>query len=411
GVSWRLIPVSDGSAARSLAVGAEGRVFVGGIEQLGYLAPDSAGRMRYVSLVDHIAPEDRKFGNVWNIEKAPDGIYCRTYERLLRWNGREMKVWRSATRFWMISALGDVVYAQQEGIGLMRMDDDSLGLAPGGVFFQDKRIWGLVPQGEAAYLVVTRNHGMFRCPAPRHSEAACTLFSPGLTDLLAALQPYHTTVVAEGIVAIATRRGGVVLLDRTGRLLRILNEASGLRDEIVRSSFVDRQGGLWLALNNGLARVEIGAPLSYWNKTAGLDGNVKEVARHQGRLYAATTLGVYSLASASEGAAPRFLPCPGISTQCWALLSTPQGLLAGCQGGLYNVDDQQLILPHNGHVLEVVRSRRDTTLLYLGLGEGLARLVFTAGQWTEVGRHDHHDSMHTIVADAPGRLGTGPDSA
>ncbi|MCP4959089.1 MAG: hypothetical protein GY925_07445, partial [Actinomycetia bacterium] len=200
-----------------------------------------------------------------------------------------------------------------------------------------------------------------------------------------------------------------VLLDRTGRLLRILNEASGLRDEIVRYSYVDRQGGLWLALSNGLARVETGAPLSYWNKTSGLDGNVKEVARHQGRLYAATTQGVYSLASASEGAAPRFLPCPGISTQCWALLSTPQGLLAGCQGGLYNVDDQQLILPHNGHVLEVVRSRRDTTLLYLGLDEGLARLHFTAGQWTEVGRRDHFDSVHSIVEDAQGRLWTGTD--
>ena len=39
----------------------------------------------------------------------------------------------------------------------MRMIEDSLRLAPGGGLFADERIFGLVPHGEAGYLVITRD--------------------------------------------------------------------------------------------------------------------------------------------------------------------------------------------------------------------------------------------------------------
>ncbi|MCP4396620.1 MAG: hypothetical protein GY801_04855, partial [bacterium] len=163
GVSWRLIPISNLSTARSLAIDTEGRVYVGAQGELGYLAADSLGRMSYVSLLDHVSPDDQSFADVWNIEKTSDGLYFRTYERLFRWNGLEMKVWRTAARLHSIFALGDTLYVQQRGIGLMRMEDDTLVMAPGGALFQKERIRGLVPWGEAEYLVVTRG-GMILWP-------------------------------------------------------------------------------------------------------------------------------------------------------------------------------------------------------------------------------------------------------
>ncbi len=206
-------------------------------------------------------------------------------------------------------------------------------------------------------------------------------------------------------MALGTQRGGVVLIDDTGRLLRVLNEASGLRNETVRFTYVNRQGGLWLALNNGLARVEAAAPLSYYDKTMGLGGIVIEIARHQGRLYVATTLGVYVLEPAADGAVPRFRRHPETQQECWSLLSTPQGLLAGCTGGLYNLDEHQLIWPYAGPVYEVVRSSRDETLIYLGLKAGLARMRLRAGQWTDGERIDGFEKeARSLAEDAQGRL-------
>ncbi len=101
-----------------------GRVYVGAQGGLGYLAavtpqgrrrPDALGRMSYVSLLEHVPPSDRAFADVWGIEKTSNGLFFRTYERLFRWNGREMKVWRSAARFGQIFALRDTLYVRQPG--------------------------------------------------------------------------------------------------------------------------------------------------------------------------------------------------------------------------------------------------------------------------------------------------------
>ncbi|MEM7586859.1 MAG: two-component regulator propeller domain-containing protein, partial [Acidobacteriota bacterium] len=413
GVSWRRILLANRTAGAALAVDADGRIFVGG-DGLGYLAPDEHGRMQYVSLLDELPAEDRKLGTIRRAEATSDGVTFFTGDRLIRWNGREMKVWRAETAFRLIYVLDDVLYARQEGFGLMRIEGDALVMAPGGAFFRGKQIYGLLPGPDGSHLVFTRQQGIFQCSASERAAAGsrdpvCTPFNPGLTDLLIELQAYYAVALPGGLRAIGTLRGGVILLDQEGRLLRILNEASGLPSNTVYSAYVDREGGLWLSLNGGLARVEIGAPLSYWDKTSGLRGNVTDIARHEGRLYATTERGVYGLMPAEEGAAPRFLSSKALSAHCWTLLSTPQGLLAGCWSGLFNLDNQQQLWSIGSNsVFALHRSRRDPERLYLGLTDGLARMRLRDGQWTDVERIDGIDSrIYSIVEDDLGRLWVG----
>src|SRR2546423_15062555 len=64
GVRWQTIRVKNGSAVRSLGVDQSGTVYVGARGDLGYLAPDASGALRYVSLVDKTAPGDREFKDV-----------------------------------------------------------------------------------------------------------------------------------------------------------------------------------------------------------------------------------------------------------------------------------------------------------------------------------------------------------
>jgi hypothetical protein len=64
-VSWRQIPVSNGSIVRSLAIDHNDVVYVGAQNEIGYLAPDSVGLYRYVSLLSEIDSSYHNFGNVW----------------------------------------------------------------------------------------------------------------------------------------------------------------------------------------------------------------------------------------------------------------------------------------------------------------------------------------------------------
>ncbi|MCP3959052.1 MAG: hypothetical protein GY719_14470, partial [bacterium] len=407
GVSWRLIPTQN--IVRSVVLGDDGRVFVGGDGDLGYLAPDSLGRLRFVSMLGHIAEEDRAFSDVWRIRKTTEGLYFQSYERLFLWDGRKMMVWRPQSSFYQSYVLRDTFYVLQKGIGLLRMEQDSLVMAPDGAFFQDKVLYDMVPYGASAYLAFTESHGMYQCPSQQQTEDVCRRHRPELTVRLAEAQPYQATVLPGGLVALSTLRSGLFLLDMEGRLVRILDQASGLRNQSVKYSHRDRQGGLWLALNNGLARVEVQSPVSSYDKTQGLTGMVQSLARHRGRVYAAEDQGIFQLQPARPGEGVQFAYVPGIASQCWSLLSTEQGLLAGCSRGLYNIDSQrQIWASDKGDVFSIHRSRRDSTVIYLGLERGLARVQLGEGRWHYTDTVEEVSAeVLSIVEDAEGRLWLG----
>jgi len=91
GATWRKIFLRS-SVVRSLAVGDDGRVWVGASGTFGYLAPDANGTPLYVSLLEKVPAQDRGFTDVWQTLVTPQGIFFRTYERLFRWDGKRMKV-------------------------------------------------------------------------------------------------------------------------------------------------------------------------------------------------------------------------------------------------------------------------------------------------------------------------------
>ena len=97
--------------------------------------------------------------------------------------------------------------------------------------------------------------------------------------------------------------------------------------------FEDRQGNLWLALGKGISEIEYKSPVFICDGRSDLTGLVLSVIKHNGNLYAGTTMGLYSLVrenSGLEGAASpdKFRPLAGIPDNCRSLLSIDGSLLA-----------------------------------------------------------------------------------
>jgi hypothetical protein len=133
GVSWRKIFLPT-DAVRSLAVDENNRIWVGGEPNFGYLTPDAAGTLHFVSLVDQIPVDDRNFTSVWQTVVTPQGIFFRAYEHLFRWDGKQMHVWspEANSKFQGISAIRGHIYVAQDGVGLQEIVGDELRNLPGG---------------------------------------------------------------------------------------------------------------------------------------------------------------------------------------------------------------------------------------------------------------------------------------
>ena len=96
--TWRRLRMPNGEGAFSLALSDSGVVYVGGKGEIGYLAPDSVGVMRVVSLMDQVPEDKRNFLYVWGVHETSRGVYFHTGNRILRWDGRAFLTWESERR-------------------------------------------------------------------------------------------------------------------------------------------------------------------------------------------------------------------------------------------------------------------------------------------------------------------------
>ncbi len=382
GAEWRHIPIPNESIARGLAVDTDGTVYVGAQGEIGYLEPDAAGGERYVSLMEHLPEDARDFADVWRVVVLSDGVYFQSTRQLMRWDGRTpMRVWRAGTRFRPASVVRDTLFVSEDGRGLLALEGDSLRLVPGGAVFAGKPVYAALPAPGGGLLIGTSDHGLYR--------RAGRAFAPAPTDadsLLTTGFLYNGVMLPGGMSVFGTIRKGGVILSPEGRLVRRLTPEMGVPEDPILGLFVDREGALWMAQDGGVVRLNLTAPMTFFDRTLGFGSTVDQVLRHRGRLYAATNEGLRRL-EATPGGVPRFRPTGGVEGQVWKLVDVGDALVVGAIGGAYVVRDGRAERIRTArHVFTLYRDPDAPDRIFAGLDDGLAVLERRNGRWRDAGR-------------------------
>ena len=382
GSNWRLIQLPNSSTVRSLAIDEQGRIYVGGVGEFGYLAPDSLGQIQFISLLPQLPPGDRQFENVWQTDAAKDGIYFKTGYKLFRWADGKIKIWRMQQRLHVSAVLDGTFYIRLWEVGLTRMEGDTLALVPGGEQFADERIYVMLPYDEKRTLIGTRSRGLYLYDGETFSP-----FKTEADDILQNQLYLPGAVLADGSFALNTTSNGLVIIDRQGRLQHHITKASGLFENTVFYVYSDRQDGLWLALGNGLSRLEILTPLSRYEEDSGLYFPIYDIIRHKEILYVATDDGVYWKNNVSAA----FEPVSGISSQCYDLLVVEEDLLAiSFEYGLFRIEAKhaEILRPsvnYDFRVNYILTVGDNPRRLFAALENGIAVMKEENGQWVDEG--------------------------
>ncbi len=405
GVSWQLIPTPGSPVVRSLTIDDTGRIFAGGVGEFGYLAPDTVGRMRFVSLLPGLGEEYRDFSDVWQTLAIGKSIYFVTQKFIFRWDGRHIRVWKAQSSFHVGFAVNDRFYVRQREIGLMELVSDSLSIIPGGAEFAGERIMAMLPfaSGEkSGLLLATRTNGLLLydgLTSRRFVTEADDLFSEG--------QIYSATRLTNGWYAFGTLQNGIVVIDPDGHLRYHLHKGSGLQDDTIWFLYEDVQNSLWVGMHYGVSRIEIASPFTYFGEKEGLEGSAMQITRHQGVLYVASSMGIYHLdeTPGSARTSGRFRKMPDISPQGWALLPFNDVMLAGVFDGVYEIKGNSSRVVSNAYTMSLHRSGQDPDRVFVGMQSGLKAISYEKGQWRDEGRVEGVDyEIRNIYETPDGKL-------
>jgi len=402
GVSWKEIPI-PGKNARSLTVDSKGTVYIGGNNEIGYLEADGNGLLRYASLTPLLDAGYRDFGYVWRSYSTENGIYFCTSKFLFLFNRHTIRVWRPETSFSLSFICGGKLLILQKERGLMEMRAGYLHLLPGGGAFAHDIIYAIVEFSKGNLLIGTAK-GFFL-----YKDHSLIPFKTEALDTISANQLTFGLRLTDGNFAFATRKGGVFGIDSRGQLRWRFDTSLGLPDNTVWHLCEDPGQDLWLALNNGISKLEYRSPFSIYDGRHGLKGMVFSAARFgsRGRLYAGTAGGLFVMKENGM-----FDPVPGIGGFCRALLSGGDSLLAATERGVYRLSENnpipQVLSDTPAYVFQATGTDRFPILA--GTERGLISLSpdprtgrWLAGKFLE----EIDEEIRTMARDAQGNLWLG----
>ncbi len=359
GVNWDLIPIKDNKPVYWVEIDKNGTLLVASTGEIGYLDYLPNGQKVYKSLLEN--DDDNQFENVWEIAVTSKEAIFRSQKLLIHYqNGVINTIETEGNGFDVSFTVKDTIYTRIRGKGLFYVSDGKLFPVLGGEYFANIKLNSYLPYDDKL-LIGTRNGALFLL--------AKGIVNPFLTEadeFLKKYKLYDGCITPSGNYAYSAILKGVVIIDKTGKLLQILDETSGLPQHQYLFVEVADHTSLWMTHAVGISRAEILSPVSYFDKTFGIQGVVTDIKVYDKQLYITTLKGFYQYKKDEH----EFTKINQKFVQEFqGITATLNHIYVGGQDGLLKLESGRLkeIMPNMIHEMEV---SLDEKLLYVGSGEG-----------------------------------------
>lgn len=328
GSSWSLHPLPLRPAVRSLTIGHDGKIYVGGYNEFGFFAPDEKGHLRFHSLAKHLDAEARGLVDfIWKVHEADGEIIFQAFSQLYCYSKGKLRLMAAPRRFQFSFMVEGRLYIQDMEKGLLLYRRDGLVPLPGTLSLNNTEVWGLMPSGKDGMLVATIDKGLWR-----YANGKLTSWQSEANDFMLRNSSLGGTMIGERFIVLNSVSDGVVLCDQNGRIIQHVNRKKGLQNNTVLASFVDASRNLWLGLDNGITFLHENSPFTFFGFSYELSSVYASVI-HQGKLYVATNRGVYYHDWSTPFRQDMFTQVVGTTGQAWSLQLIDGELFCGHNRG------------------------------------------------------------------------------
>lgn len=380
GGQWRHLALPGRSAARALLRAWDGRIYVGGYDQFGVIEHLETGELRYEDLRPRFGLQgaEANVGDVWSVLETPRGLFFRA-ARTLFFLGRD-----GVTRQWPLSeevrgfnAVGEALYARVAGVGFTRFEDGRLVPMPGARVFANRPLLSVEARDDG--LLLASEDGFYLSDASGIRKLASDADAA-----FAANPPYSSQRLEDGSLVFGSYDG--VLL-RFSPSLELLDRVP-LGANTLSAFGIDREGGLWVATEIELVRLQLPSPWTAYGAGHGLVGLLSDSAWYDDTLWLATSVEVLRGRVDAVGQV-RFEPQRWTNLEAFDLEPSPAGLLVAEREGVLVLDrgaSAPRRLASADAVYTVERSTRQPEFAWALAETELLFLGQHGGRWELLGR-------------------------
>jgi ligand-binding sensor domain-containing protein len=262
-------------------------IYVGCINDYGYIKSDHTGRDTYISL----SKGDIFAKNIAKIEVFENFVYFLGEDILYEYSKRDQKVIHTykdhVVNFF---SYNKNIYACYDNYTISKL----------GITKFNEQYFGNIPKADiifsaalskSANIVGTIDNKLYTCSGNYFKEIK-------LKDAayIEHCELLDAVVMDERTVVIATTKGGCLVVNiETGETKSIINYYSGLPDNEIYAIGKDASGGVWIAHEFGITRLDYNLPYRCFSNYLGLEGHISTAITFNGKLYVGTNEGIFML--------------------------------------------------------------------------------------------------------------------
>ncbi len=290
GKTWERIKIGGSGVVRSLGYSSiTDKMYIGGVNDLGYSYIDSLGKTKYISLLNQVPEKYRKFNDVWKTVVFNEEVFFLTKNFILKYAANRFEVIQPrANTFLSAFVANERLYVQESKLGIFEYKNDFLNSIENTHFLYQELITGIINYTENVVLIATKEGDFYTYNVIKNTISK---FEVERNNFFKKAKIHHLSVLKNDQIAIATASEGIVLIDKNGRWKNQISELKGLQDKSVWNLHTDKNGNLWAALSQGISHIQTSWSYTYFGEQSRLN-KVHKVIRFDDILYAATEQGV-----------------------------------------------------------------------------------------------------------------------
>lgn len=337
GTYWKLYPLPNKTIVRSVTIGSDDHIYVGGQDELGYFSPGSNGRLIYHSLVDLIPVKDRNFADVWDIANYNNEIFFRTTRSIIRYAQKKASISLAPTNWSYLGECKGKLFAHDKKTGLFVFENGNWKVLPTNNL-PNVEVTSILSIKDAI-IITTLKHGVYTYDI----NGASKITTPATLDL-ENQRIYTATAINNEWIGIGTNTSGVIIIDSKGGIIQRLSKPEGLQNYDILSLFSDNQNNLWAGLNNGIDCIGFNKAIKLINPNYQNAAAYSSII-YKDKIYVGTSSGLYSVPIQETGDLSfnrgNFNSIANTAGQVWSLAAINDKLFLAHHEGAFLVENNK----------------------------------------------------------------------
>jgi hypothetical protein len=288
GKYWKSYPLPNKTIVRSLEIGTDNKIYVGGQDEFGYFTPSVNGQLNYHSLVQYVKDADKDFADVWDIAQYKNEVFFRTSRRIFKVANNKITVYTAPSEWSYVGICNGVLFAHDIKGGLLQFQNNSWQLITAASLLKNVEVTSILSLN-GGIIITTLKNGIYS-----YANNQVVKIQTPTTQLIENQRIYSATVIDNTWIGIATTNAGAMIINSKGELIQSLTKTEGIQNNNILNIFSDKQGNLWLGLNNGIDCIGFNNAIKHINPKY-QDASAYATIIHQNKLYVGTSSGLFSV--------------------------------------------------------------------------------------------------------------------